>query len=79
MVALRNDKNRMVQETRDKVLALLSPEQKEKLTAGVPGLRPPPSQVDPAMIEGGNRTAEHAGGGAKGAEAAPPDRKESVP
>ena len=55
MVPLRNEKNRLVQETRDGVLALLSDEQKEKIRAGVPGLRPSNTQTDAAMLEGGGK------------------------
>jgi len=79
MVPLRNEKNRLVQETRDAVLALLTPEQKEKITAGIPGLRPPPSQVDPAQIEGGARAKPANGSGGGDAEGDAPAHKETVP
>jgi hypothetical protein len=79
MVPLRNEKNRLVQETRDAVLALLTPEQKEKITAGIPGMRPPNVQTNPAIYEGGARKgADKAGAGEADAEGEKPARKETV-
>jgi len=66
-----------VQETRDAVLALLTPEQKEKITAGIPGLRPPNVQTNPAIYEGGARKGA-AGAGDADAEGEKPARKETV-
>jgi hypothetical protein len=69
----------MVQETRDAVLALLTPEQKEKITAGIPGMRPPNVQTNPAIYEGGARkNADKAGAGDADAEGEKPARKETV-
>jgi hypothetical protein len=42
MVPLRNEKNKLVQETRESVLKLLSEDQIDRLAAGTPGLHPPP-------------------------------------
>jgi hypothetical protein len=42
MVPLRNEKNKLVQETRESVLKLLAEDQIDRLSAGTPGLRPPP-------------------------------------
>jgi len=79
MVPLRNEKNKLVQETRDAVLALLTPEQKEKITAGIPGLRPPNVQTNPAIYEGGARKgADNAGAKEADAEGDKPARKETV-
>ena len=77
MVPLRNEKNRLVQETRDTVLALLTDAQKEKITAGIPGMRPPNVQTNPAMYEGGGRKQNQGndGGDAEGDKPAP---KEAV-
>ena len=45
-------KNKLVQETRESVLKLLSPDQTERLSAGIPGLRPPPpNTTTPNMYE----------------------------
>ncbi|MEY4842081.1 MAG: hypothetical protein RJA12_805 [Planctomycetota bacterium] len=83
MVPLRNEKNRLVQETREGVMALLTQEQKDKMAAGVPGLRPPPSQTDPALLEGarkpgGKGDAAGKAGSEKGVEDDKPARKETV-
>ena len=80
MVGLRNEKNRLVQETREGVMALLNQAQRDKLAAGVPGLRPPQSQTDPAMLEGSRKPGSKGeGAGKKGdAEEATPARKETV-
>jgi hypothetical protein len=79
MVPLRNEKNKLVQETRDTVLALLTAEQKEKITAGIPGLRPPNVQTNPAIYEGGaRRNPANAGAGDADAEGEKPARKETV-
>ncbi|MFM7806578.1 MAG: hypothetical protein ACKPEA_01440 [Planctomycetota bacterium] len=79
MVPLRNEKNKLVQETRDAVLALLTAEQKEKITAGIPGLRPPNVQTSPAIYEGGARKgAANASAGEADAEGEKPARKETV-
>lgn len=79
MVPLRNEKNKLVQETRDSVLALLTAEQKEKITAGIPGLRPPNVQTNPAIYEGGARkNPANAGAGDADAEGEKPARKETV-
>jgi len=79
MVPLRNEKNRLVQETREKVLALLSPEQKEKMQAGVPGMRPPaPSHTNQALIESAKKPGGKAGANNGDAETDKPARKETV-
>ncbi|GDY05128.1 hypothetical protein LBMAG50_12690 [Phycisphaerae bacterium] len=49
MVPLRNEKNKLVQETRESVLKLLAEDQIDRLSAGTPGLRPPPP---PAFSKG---------------------------
>jgi hypothetical protein len=78
MVPLRNEKNKLVQETRDAVLALLTAEQKEKITAGIPGLRPPNVQTNPAIYEGGARKGAAGAGADADAEGDKPARKETV-
>jgi len=83
MVPLRNEKNRLVQETREGVMALLTQEQKDKMAAGVPGLRPPPSQSDPAMLEGaqkpgGKNDVSGKHGAAEASEGDKPAHKETV-
>ena len=52
MVPLRNEKNKLVQETRESVLKLLSEDQIDRLAAGTPGLHPPP----PASFTAGQAT-----------------------
>lgn len=80
MVPLRNEKNRLTQETRDTVLALLTDDQKEKIRAGVPGLRPMNSQTDASLMEGGARRGASDAAGAKGdAEEDKPAKKEAAP
>jgi hypothetical protein len=52
LIPLRNEKNKLVQETRESVLKLLTPDQTERLSAGIPGLRPPPPNTStPNMYE----------------------------
>ncbi len=61
MVPLRNEKNRLVQETRDSVLALLTAEQREAIVAGVPGLKPPPPSSPKApMYQGAGQGGKDA-------------------
>jgi hypothetical protein len=53
------------------------------MAAGVPGLRPPPSQTDPALLEGarkpgGKGDAAGKAGSEKGVEDDKPARKETV-
>jgi hypothetical protein len=80
MVPLRNEKNRLVQETRDAVLALLNEEQKEKIRAGVPGLRPMNTQVDASLMEGGTKNGgANAAAHEAGADGDRPISKETAP
>jgi hypothetical protein len=80
MVPLRNEKNRLVQETRDAVMALLTDEQKDKIRAGVPGLRPMNTQTDASLMEGGAHRGGADAAGAKGdAEEDKPTHKEAAP
>lgn len=51
MIPLRNEKNKLVQDTRESVLKLLSEDQTDRLAAGVPGVRPPPSSTTPGMYQ----------------------------
>jgi hypothetical protein len=78
MVPLRNEKNRLVQETRDAVMALLTPEQKEKITAGIPGMRPPNVQTNPAIYEGGAGKGSKPAGPDQGEDGDKPAPKEAV-
>ncbi len=77
LVPLRNEKNKMVQETRENVLKLLTPDQAERLSAGVPGVRPPAQTTTPGMYENadkknsGNGEKSPAGSGSDGSPAEP--------
>ena len=51
MIPLRNEKNKLVQDTRESVLKLLSEDQTDRLAAGVPGVRPPPPSTTPGMYQ----------------------------
>ena len=56
MIPLRNEKNQLVQKTRESVLQLLTQDQTDRLAAGSPGLRPPPPTSQPPMIGQPNKS-----------------------
>lgn len=56
LIPLRNEKNQLVQKTRESVLQLLTQDQTDRLAAGIPGLRPPPPTSQPPMIGQPNKS-----------------------
>ncbi|MSR33682.1 MAG: hypothetical protein EXS12_02610 [Phycisphaerales bacterium] len=79
LIPLRNEKNQLVQKTRESVLQLLTQDQTDRLAAGIPGLRPPPPTSQPPRIgqppkaekSGDNQTNSPKSG--PSGEAPPPD------
>ncbi len=78
MIPLRNQKNQLVQDTREGVLKLLTKDQVDRLAAGNPELHPPRPVSTPAMQEGALAHPKAKPGGAS-APGQPPSPQGGAP